>query len=219
MKTAVRYGLLRHQASHDQGDVEEEHKDTISNKFQQHRHKGHQKHKSNDFKGMTGTKSVLVADDVADDMAWAFQDVVSRHLQQRLNRAIEWVECDKNADTNQYNSGEVDPAAKHLLEISTSTPPTNAALLKMSRREKKLQEERNAEAKIKERVAMPGKVRHVVICGGVASNKYLRNSLTQAVHKHGYVQFYFLVYICKHRACRHALMYLNAHTLFLHLNE
>ena len=46
---------------------------------------------SNDFKGMKGVSTVPVLPSAAADMAWAFQNAATKHLQKRLDRAIQWL--------------------------------------------------------------------------------------------------------------------------------
>jgi len=90
LKTAVRYGLIReHQRVH--GLVDEKH--------------GKQ---SNNFKGMKGVATVPVDDATAFDMAWAFQNSATKHLQKRLERAISWVTERESAT----NSEEVSSSRK-----------------------------------------------------------------------------------------------------------
>ena len=93
--------------------------------------------RSNNFKGMGGVVTVPVTDDVAADMAWAFQSSATKHLQKRLSRAIDCIQ-DYEKRYGDHNIGV-----------------------------KAIQD--------------------VVVCGGVASNKYLRHALSKTVESHGWV--------------------------------
>lgn len=104
----------------------------------------------NDFKGMKGVSTVPVSPSAAADMAWAFQNAATKHLQKRLDRAIQWLAAGKTMGA---------PGSRNP-ELVDAEPVT---------------------------------IRHVVVCGGVASNQHIRKELTETVEAHGYVAVLFTI--------------------------
>ena len=97
------------------------------------------------FRGVKGTATAPVSDEAAADMAWSFQNVATKHLQQRLRRAIDRIMAKAREEEDE-----------------------------------RLEVEKSSELK-----PLENQLRHVVVCGGVASNKHIRAALAETIESKG----------------------------------